>query len=396
MNIEWYRIKTEFNIAAEAFRSLPRYEREIEGHQPASLLLHELTKENYAYICHPALEGGACYKEGFSNAYREQFHKIPKKNAVFGSCVITLPREFGRENEDFPDISGMSVEEAKKAIAGYYAKEQGVKDWLEAAVDSFITVMHIRKSDVLYATVHLDETTPHVHIGFYPAYQMLDSEKQIRKDTEGDIVYGCDRSIVNRPFLKQFHKKMVEEMEKTHVPYADALITGEGFLFDPQKMSRQEREEATAYMLEDEILQAKVEKGLVTEEEAEESFHYKKMMLKNKESLLKRKEKEIAQMDEKSAHIKNKFREDMMDILTRLQDAQGFMEDMIKEALKDFRIEALGLTEKETDQRITVLTEELLGNIQEIFMPVHAMVMETEKEIEEEGLGEEDVFSLEG
>ena len=92
-------------------------------------------------------------------------------------------------------------------------------------------------------------------------------------------------------------------LKEKGMKYVEALVTGEGYFFDPQKMTRKQKEQAEKWLIEDEILQAKIEKGLITEEEAKGKFHYKDYKLKNKEYLIKEKRREENDLNKRIYHL---------------------------------------------------------------------------------------------
>ena len=391
MNIRWYKVADSANIVREAMRKLKGYAEKIDGYDVRSLIDYELSKENYNYILHPSLAGeNDIDKNPVRDAYIKQIGKTPRKDGVFGTCIVTLPRVVGRDEEDFPDISEMDVEEARKAMCKFYAGYEKGKRWLEAAVDSFIEIMGIRVDDVLYATLHMEETTPHVHIGFLPTYVMKDRDGNIKKDDAGSEIRGCDRSIVSRGFLKTFHKKMVDEIKRRNQPHADAIVTGEGYLFDPQKMNRTERIVATEAMIRDEILQARVEKGLVTPEDSEGRFYYKKNQLRNRDTRLKEKEIEIVRKSEvlNSLQIRETVLLNKLDKMEKgkeifeleLQDKIADMESNLKGLvdgiLRDISIELIGLSVNEASEKIRVLCDDIAVQFLEEIAPVKGVLEE--------------------
>ena len=110
MNIRWYKVADSANIVREAMRKLKGYAEKIDGYDVRSLIDYELSKENYNYILHPSLAGeNDIDKNPVRDAYIKQIGKTPRKDGVFGTCIVTLPRVVGRDEEDFPDISEMDV-----------------------------------------------------------------------------------------------------------------------------------------------------------------------------------------------------------------------------------------------------------------------------------------------
>ena len=400
MIIKFYHCKEDYRLIAEALRVLPGYDKPVEGYQTKSLINYDLNGDNENYMVHSILNdqlesGEETFEGSLKLIYIQQFHKNVRKNTTFGTCIITIPRIFDRDKEDFPDISEMNVQEARKAISRYYAKNQKVKDWLEAAVESFIKIINIRRDDIICASLHLDETTPHVHIIFFPAYIMLDKDGNIRKDEEGNTVYGCARSIVNRPFLKQFHPKMVAAMKERQMPYADAMITGKGYLFNPQKMSHTDREKAVTYMIEDEILESRINKGLISVEDALPRFHFKKMIQQTKEAALKKAQKEMEEMLLQKTQTKMQYDSFIFDIRHEFDEVAYQIANMKKQAIEAFRIEALGLSDQEIKTKITVLQDELTTQFRDFLSPAVTLIDNARNEIDDDNPSKQDDYLIE-
>ena len=224
---------------------------------------------------------------------------------------------------------------------------------------------------------------------------MLDKDGNIRKDEEGNTVYGCARSIVNRPFLKQFHPKMVAAMKERQMPYADAMITGKGYLFNPQKMSHTDREKAVTYMIEDEILEARINKGLISAEEALPRFHFKKMMQQTKEAALKKAQKEMEEMLQQKAQTKMQYDSFIFDIRHEFDEAAYQIESMIKQAIEAFRIEALGLSDQEIKTKITILQDELTTQLSDVLSPATTLIVNARNEIGDDNPSKQDDYLIE-
>lgn len=105
------------------------------------------------------------------------------------ACVITLPG----------DLIDSSKEDQKKF---------------------FITATEFMKqkfgeNNVIYATVHNDETTPHLHVGFVPVTQI---KRKYRSKAKQGQTYTEERisakAVVNRNMLKSFHTELDQYVEK--------------------------------------------------------------------------------------------------------------------------------------------------------------------------------------
>lgn len=92
---------------------------------------------------------------------------------VYCSWVITAPKELPPKKHE-------------KFFASCF-------DFLESEVG---------KENVVIASVHMDETTPHMHFGFVPVVKDKNNREKV-----------CAKEVINRKYLKTFHKRLQKHLE---------------------------------------------------------------------------------------------------------------------------------------------------------------------------------------
>lgn len=130
-----------------------------------------------------------CMRENERDYYKKRKEEALKTGSRFNkrsiavlSCVITLP-------QDFP----------------YKDDPEKVKEFFKECV-SFLHKIH-GSENCLSAWVHLDESNPHLH------YKTMPLVKQKNKDGK-DIIQFNAKKILNRSYLKSFHKNLQKHLEE--------------------------------------------------------------------------------------------------------------------------------------------------------------------------------------
>lgn len=241
MNLKKYTPKDIHGLFKEAIRTLPGYDHYDPQKEPKSLINFEKTKEDYNILLHPCLNytvkhpecirDGQCIVEAIQNVTGKSF----RKDGKIGSVILTLDTDYRTDllDKDGKVLPGKE-EEWNKAVARYF----------EAGTDALINVLGITKEDVLYASVHLDETSPHLHMAFMP----------INQDRK-----GCSMKKYDKEFLLSFHQKTEAKMHELGIDAT--LLNGAGQHFDPQKMTHQQREESVALAKEIRSLKHEMEEA---------------------------------------------------------------------------------------------------------------------------------------
>lgn len=151
------------------------------------------------------------FKEGGMGQYRERLNNLyypEKKDDVItlASCVITLPKNV-REGDD------------KKFFESCY----------EFLCEDF------GYENIVNAVVHMDETTPHMHVGFIPALGLEDREMTAKFDAkierwkfqhgiQPEGVVSC-RDVLNLQYFRNFHPRLYNYVEKS-LGYEVEILNG--------------------------------------------------------------------------------------------------------------------------------------------------------------------------
>lgn len=135
-----------------------------------SLIDRERTHLNYNLCPHPQ------YSKQEILAIQERIRgkKMRKDGILFGSTILTLPKDFQGDKKDF----------------------------FKSAYENLKKIYGLNDEDVVSAYVHEDESTPHLHFYFIPISHQEDSDK-ISWD-----------NVFPRKMYKTQHKLLKKEMEK--------------------------------------------------------------------------------------------------------------------------------------------------------------------------------------
>ena len=108
---------------------------------------------------------------------------------VMASLVVTLP----------PDVKPEDERKFFESVYDYACKVHG-------------------KQNIVNATVHKDETTPHIHIGFIPVIQAAD-----RKGETYEKV--CCKQVIKKSYLNRFHDDLSNHIAKD-LGYEVSILNG--------------------------------------------------------------------------------------------------------------------------------------------------------------------------
>lgn len=196
-----------------------------------------------------------------------------QQNKAIG-CIITIVEEYiaykrpelTEEEEtilyDYIENKRKMPKELAMKLTRFIWSEQEVKTLTEQffvpVYKSFLKIAGIREEDVLFAVVHFDESTPHLHIVALPTVEMEYEEdvcnkrsgRLLHKAGEKRITFSMDRFNYHskedgKSFFESYHEKLIEELLSRNVPYADKLLNGatdKGNL-NINRLSREQRDE---------------------------------------------------------------------------------------------------------------------------------------------------------
>ena len=161
-----------------------------------SLIDRERTYLNYNLCPHPQ------YSKQEILAIQERIRgkKMRKDGILFGSTILTLPKDFQGDEKAF-------FESAYKNLKKLY----GLKD-----------------EDIVSAYVHLDETSPHMHFYFIP----------IKHEQEKDII-SWDKVFPRKMYQTQ-HKLLKKEMEQ-ELGVECNILNGETLGIDISKLNKEDK-----------------------------------------------------------------------------------------------------------------------------------------------------------
>ena len=151
------------------------------------------------------------------------------------------------------------------------------KEFLLASKDCVLDEMGIRKEDVLFYSLHVDESFPHIHVlalctqektyehDVYSKKKKKDGTYTLlHKKGEKEISYSVSKFYEKNKdgeyaFFKDFHQNVVDRMSKKGFD-ASGLIQGvtNGKCFSPSQMNHEQREESVKQSMQILALQKKL------------------------------------------------------------------------------------------------------------------------------------------
>ena len=120
---------------------------------------------------------------------RKRYHEMlnSSKNVVADELVMTASHNF------FKDMS----------------REQ-IKEWADTCMDFVYNDLGYNKEQILHATVHLDEETPHIHCVVVPLVKKLDNRTNTERYTISKKQYIKDKLQLSR-LQDMYHKRLTEK-----------------------------------------------------------------------------------------------------------------------------------------------------------------------------------------
>ena len=120
---------------------------------------------------------------------KKRYHEMlnSSKNVVADELVMTASHNF------FKDMS----------------REQ-IKDWADTCMEFVYNDLGYKKEQILHATVHLDEETPHIHCVVVPLVKKLDKRTNTERYTISKKQYIKDKLQLSR-LQDMYHKRLTEK-----------------------------------------------------------------------------------------------------------------------------------------------------------------------------------------
>lgn len=266
---EW-SVSKEGNALIDPERTADNYELvpHHEALNPANIGKEERGKAIAAY--HKAVTG----RSARMNGQEKQLSK-----AV--GLIVSLPRtyltiDYGLTEKEYAAIAHRVEHEGKEEPDSFYYKsamkkirdyryseeeKKKIGEFFEAAFESWLIVAGIRRQDVLYAVVHMDESFPHLHVMALPTC--------IKEN--GEITFSADKYNYRRThYYDTLHTNMIREMARRGIDASGLLngaTKGKGFL--PAEHTREQREKGVRQAHEISILKQHKEEVLQATESAE-------------------------------------------------------------------------------------------------------------------------------
>ncbi len=195
--------------------------------------------------------------------------------------IVSLPRtyltiDYGLTEAEYAAIAHKIERDGKEEPNSYYYKsamkkiqdyryseeeKKMIREFFEAAFESWLIVAGIRCQDVLFAVVHMDESFPHLHIMALPTF--------IKEN--GEVTFSADKYNYKRThYYDTLHTKMIQEMAQRGID-ASGLVNGvtKGKGFRPADFSKEQREEGVRQARELSILNRQKEAVLQAVEATE-------------------------------------------------------------------------------------------------------------------------------
>lgn len=270
-NLKTYSLSQICGLFDEAIRTIPGYDKYDPTYEPKALINYDKTKDNYALYINPCMlhkKGERNKSQKIINLIQEKTGKTPRKDCVACSLIVTLPSSY----------------------------EGDPRTFFEASVNTLCTICGIKKEDILYACVHMDESQPHLHFAFLPMAYVRDYDTKLEEyNRQRDVAKANGTKVPARPtilkgevnrkigenekpistncgrfgkgFLHTLNKNIEDRLREEGIEVK--IANGAGSKFDPQRLNHQQREESLKLFEENEKLKKEIEKAKKEKTQAE-------------------------------------------------------------------------------------------------------------------------------
>lgn len=310
----------------------------------------------------------------------EDVKKIYKSE--FDEAVYNYNQKQTREDRKITNYLTKIEEDKQKNIATELILQVGDKeDWQnidlqdkKKMADVFKNSLEILESKgfkVANATLHLDETSPHLHLVGIPVGTGF--KKGMEKQVSSKSVFSIDkldilRNEIEKTLITDFNKVYNTQVEKKQ---EKALLQEHLSVTDYKKLKP----------VVDELVKL-VDKNIALAQLKEE-IKKKDNEKANKEDELKAKNKELSNVTEEIKEVENEIN-NQEDIKKELEEKKIASDELKKEVLKqDFQIQKLE-REKKTNETILFIGEDIVKRLTENIEQAKAEQEKKEKEKEEE------------
>lgn len=261
-----------------------------------------------------------------------------------------------------------------------------VNAFLLATKDAWLEVCNIRQEDVLFYSIHWDESFPHVHCLALPTvektYEADVHSKRVKKDGthtllhragETSISYSVSRFYEGAcydengkrhyPFMESYHQSVIERMQNNPElsdeirQTADKLLNGttkKHGPFSPRDYNREQRDKSVFLSEANRVLQAKNEQLTSDAKQMQAEFDRKKAFLQKRlddaQNEAKTAEEMVETLQAQEIHLRREIRNlstKMREIILNLKEvAKRVVEDALARFVPIFR-RARNRTEEE-------------------------------------------------
>ncbi len=266
-----FREVLRINKTEEENKNAPEYTVYNDG---SALIDSTKTHLNYPLIPpHPALnpekastedgKGLVEYYKSITGRY-PRMHGEEKQLSKAVGVIITLPidyihKEHELTNDEYAELmkyleSGRKPDPENHKIKSIHEKLaheeysgyelESIKQFFSSALKAWQKNAGIRDQDMLYAVVHMDETTPHLHVCALPS---VEKEVHNKKTGETEIrhTFSTDKFNNRRThYFDTLHRNIIDLMREDGID-ASGLLNGttKEKEFNPNTLSHNERQE---------------------------------------------------------------------------------------------------------------------------------------------------------
>lgn len=293
-DLKWYTVSRVIKCLKESDRDVDGYRNDPEDTRVRRAILNKAkSADNKTYIRHECLMGiddDKSLSKKIKSYYKMRYGKTMRKDGTLASVILPFPRDYlpadyKLTNEEYSvlcreldgklqDADSEVLESAhKKMLSRDFSdvEKMQIYDFFAKYIDVCCKVFGIKKDDILYATLHMDESNPHMHLCFFPSvyirdqqaweeYQNLEVKGKLPKELYGDrnrVIgddeqpVGCSQKRFTAGFLHHLNSNMERGFKELGVEVK--LSNGRGQVIDVQKASKPLREAAAiAISLEEE------------------------------------------------------------------------------------------------------------------------------------------------
>lgn len=438
----------------EAVRTIPGYDRYDPNKEVKALIDYERTKNNYAIEINDCmiLRGKQYEKKSqfIEELVTERLGKAPRKDATACSIVFTLPRDyhaghdFGLTEEEYTALQksyeendGMADDAHERALF-LSAREklthlewsdeekEKIREYFEKAVPSLCKTCGIKREDVLYAVVHVDESMPHLHFAFLPmqygreAYEEAKTRAAAQgkdvatlKAIEADGVkipiyrernkagqavekfsgltcyepraderpFGCGSKRFKKGFLHELNGLLEGEMRARGI--TTQIATGKGQEFRVGEHGKSVRQDQVLAVRTADLAEERVKAAEEKQREAEEQARIaeeKRMEAEERERQAKMMEAQAQLSVMRCQHTLKSLKRQIRRLV---EEVRRELTDVTAELLRSFFRKIRGAKKKELDElekeTNAQVTEQATAIVSERFRPINDVVKEAGK-----------------